>query len=197
MQIWRPFSVPVLAAVMAFVSVTPFVSAQTRAKQPGSQAAAQPPANSPSLDDTLKWLADFLPTATGAKITLPGSSHTYQAESALRLGNGCQIVIATNSVERNRDGTIYSQSQGESWFSLSDIDPETISVLDHVSDYRPEVDVSVLTKNRSLAIRSSGANGEDRRNNAIFGYFNDRASADRVTNAFRHASELCAKAQPF
>jgi hypothetical protein len=190
MRVRRSFINPLLAAMMAVLS-SPTVSAQSKATKP---AAAKPTANAPSLDETLKWLVDFLPLATGAKAN-DGQGDVYTVTTQVQNVNGCQVhLIQTGSSTTGR------WTQDET-FMLSDIDPSLITIRDHEAGVESLV-ISILlsTRNGSKSIKSvnSLANGrEDRISTAQLGYFIDKANADRAINAFRHAAELCANTQPF
>jgi hypothetical protein len=179
-----------LAAVIVVLAVTA-MHAQTTTPRKAIPQGASPANNSPSLDETLKWLTDFFVTATGGKTNRPGWSDV-QDDTSLHRINGCQIEFVTNSRTFDKDGKVSGSGSYYTVLSLSDIDPQAVIVTDDVSDgYRLAVKLS--TRNQARIIKV----GQEMRGSVFIDAFVDRAHAERAANAFRHAVELCANAQPF
>jgi hypothetical protein len=192
MRIGRSFSVPLLATMMGLFAVALSVNAQDRAAKP---VATEPSGNPPSLDGTLKWLTDFLPTATGATSAAGPDGISQRIVTTARTDGGCKIRVELNISRFKQDGELLKSSRVDAIFSLSDIDAATISDVEELNHV---VDVMMITRNESALIGWDDDTGNDNKRARIWlGNLVDRASAKRAVNAFRHASELCAKAQPF
>jgi hypothetical protein len=186
MQFSRLFRVSVLAAIMPLVGVVPSINAQARPTKP---AATPPVANSPSLDETLKWLTEFLPGATGA--TQKMGSAGFQSTITLQVINSCRVSLAVEVVlinDLSRPSGTYRHE-----FSLSDIDPKSVVMVK--SD--TVIWVELKTKNGLNTIIQDSRLPDPRADHIQFGNFTDSGSADRVVKAFKHAAELCANTQPF
>jgi hypothetical protein len=136
-----------------------------------------------SLADTLTWLTSFLPTATGAA----ASTGNGQVTSSIKVVNGCSVSIYTeNSRSSSANFTLT--------FSLSDIDPSSISVRAISGGV---FEVFLATRGGALLVKMQGSTFADSYGSAGVNYFADQASAQRVANAFQHAAQLCANASPF
>ncbi len=135
-----------------------------------------------SLADTIAWLTSFLPTATGAR----GS--VLVISQRIGSSNGCNLTI----LEHDSAGDTVIDSTYT--FSLSDIDPSTVSVFQDGVAFA----VNMKTRGQASVVR------EVVRGTVEFHYSDvsardiaDQASAQRVANAFQHAAQLCANTQPF
>jgi hypothetical protein len=156
-----------VAALLASILALPTVG---RAQATGSNA---------SLADTITWLTSFLPTATGA------TDQTGKAySSSITSTGGCNLVL-TSTTPSN-----YSQSYT---FSLSDVNPASVA---------PSAQNGAF--GFTMTTRSATVKMGDNSNNTVIltyyvpvGYFADQTSAQRAANAFQHAVQLCANAQPF
>lgn len=165
--------VTVATLLMAILALPTVGNAQTQA------------ASNASLQDTLNWLTTFLPNATGAN-TGAGSTQSGSIDSV----NGCNITILQQGVYPNQ-----APSTGTYSFSLSDIDPTKISssgtgagTFAVVLNTRGGAKSVKLVGNPILGSHTSFV---------VLQAFADQASAQRVVNAFQHAAQLCANAQPF
>ncbi len=72
---------------------------QTKATKNVTPQAVSPAKNSPSLDETLKWLANFLPTATGAVVPYPGTNGSVFGQkevTSFSVVNDCEVDITNN-----------------------------------------------------------------------------------------------------
>jgi len=136
-----------------------------------------------SLQDTLSWLRNFLPAATGA----PNYYNMAMTES-LDPGNGCQITLRIDTLYVANNSHVHSYES----FSLSDIDPATVSASFfggtgvNLVGYWTRGRASLIVDGNDTGLRLSGAGG-------TIGYFTDPASAQRVANALQHAAQLCAR----
>jgi hypothetical protein len=172
--------------------------AQTKATYVGDKATTTPSTtNTLSLEDTLKWLTDFLITATDAKRNTPDGRYIDQQATTLSVIDGCQVRMQTNIHTWTADGRQLDPGVQTAVFSLADIDPAAISVLDRTEADPPNLGVLLLTRNRSSAIDYSDSYNRTYKSFSInVTSFIDRAQADRGVIAFRHAVELCANPQP-
>lgn len=144
--------------------------------------------NSPSLEDTLKWLKDFLPNATGATSSGYVGMRVVRVTTTLRAVGGCKINLATEWVDLN---TGERQDPPESCeFSLEDIDASTVKV-----ETVPGTGIDVSMDARRKSMKCAGR-PRDVAAQGVF-LFKSREDAERVAKAFRHAAELCGKAEPF
>jgi hypothetical protein len=155
-----------------------------------------PAASNASLEDTLNWLIDFLPTATGAtaldKIDDNVSSAQFTAN--LAVGNTCNVGINVSAVflqidsHRNYSETSYK-------VSLADIDPSSVKVISDAG-FPGAIIVTLVTKGSVPTVQNS-LYPDRRQSNVPIGFFIDHARAQRAANAFQHAAQLCTNAQPF
>jgi hypothetical protein len=142
-----------------------------------------PDASNASLADTLTWLKSFLPMATGATTT--GADWNFRDTSSITYSNGCNLAIFVD----------YSADEGYSktyTFSLSDIDPSQV----RAHPQNDVFDVSLSTRGGANAVKFTSAKAFFT-NQVDVDTFADQASAQRAANAFQHAAQLCANAQPF
>jgi hypothetical protein len=201
MRLSKSFSISVLAAIMLLVSIVPSINAQARPMKP---AATPPAANSPSLEETLKWITEFLPRSTGAIGHWKGGSGGYQETSSIQVIEGCRVslkvvtmIIKDLSRPSERDTGVTDVFT----FSLSDIDQTSVAIVNLDLLDVPNTSVSMRTDNGLKTVitdvYSSLPNQGDRSAGATVGLFVDSGSADRVVKAFKHAASLCAKTQPF
>lgn len=164
----------VLMAVVALLALPTFSGAQG---QTGS---------GPSLQDTLNWLRDFVPTATGG-IESQSLSEPVRTTASIALTGGCGMII---SLRLEDPSGAKSPGLVTGRFSLSDVDPASISVSGNLQ-------VSFTTRGLAKVV------AQDHHPNAFpwygfsMGTFSDKASAQRVVNALQHAAQLCANSQPF
>jgi hypothetical protein len=166
----------------------------------GTSAQSKPaPATGPSLEETFKWLKDFLPSATGAKYGDAGGDMSISSSTAgLEANDGCKVVLTEDTVLYDQNGKAYSTvTRSDRQFSFSDIDPSTVSVTTNNSFKTPTIGVSISTRggSRTVVVRIGTTTMHEPGAEAIS--FVDRASAERVAKAFRRAAELCANNQPF
>jgi hypothetical protein len=167
-----------------------------------SSAQRKPvPAAEPSLEDTLKWLADFLPSATGMEsFEKPERAVAETFTASLGMINGCNIAVTNLYI--NEVGGKRSTSRTTYQFSLSEINSSQAGVGTDDRYDPPQITFVMATRGASRTVvatttSDSGANGDIRIAFVPVASFVDRASAERVAKAFRHAAELCAKDQPF
>jgi hypothetical protein len=140
-------------------------------------AVSQTPATSTaSLQDTLTWLTTFLPTATGAGL----------ATASIASQNGCTVTIAFTNIS---NGTVAITQT----FSLGDLDSTTVAVNANNGLLQVKMSTRGLQKVVKWIVGSQQSNVAG----IAVGVFADQASAQRVANAFKHAVQLCANAQPF
>lgn len=170
----------VLAASLVLIVTT--LPAQTPA----------PPASSssPSLADTLNWLQQFLPNATGARY---GYQNHASTTSNLRAISACEISLTLTTVTYS-NGAASTGNPAVYQFSLGDIDPSTVHVAQDFGIY-----VDMKTRGNALAISEDLGPPVGRINTAeaVAQNFGDTASAQRAADAFKHGAELCANTQPF
>jgi len=168
-------------------------------------AAAQTPSpSSPSLQDTLSWLKEFLPRATGGRVTEagPGDVSDLITEN-LEIISGCHVAFHGDRTSY-QNGKAMSSDDFTDTLSLADINPSTISVS--ASQLGPNgIAVFMYTTGniRLIADVNNHVSDGTTEHQAMHiyyesvGLFVDKASAQRVANAFKHAAELCASTQPF
>jgi hypothetical protein len=152
-------------------------------------AAGRPQTGSnASLQDTLTWLTNFLPTATGAKST--DGFWNFRWTSRVAAARGCEISISIYA-ERPEVPNDAPETRTEE-FSLSDIDAATVTAGPLYGVFQ----VYGSTRSGIKAVKDSGfPNGPT--STVLIGYFADQASAQRAANAFQHAAQLCTNASPF
>jgi hypothetical protein len=173
-KLFRLMAIVVLAAGTATLLSVPSASAQT---------------SGASLEETLNWLKDFLPSATGAR------SKDFRTTTSLEVVNGCQVRLMTTHETFDAGKTIGYQRYTQQ-FSFSEIDPSAIRVV--AQAYDPAVvSVGMQTRSNSKTVIRSDDGVESHTDRAFAASFTDRASSERVANAFRHAAEICGKAEPF
>jgi hypothetical protein len=141
----------------------------------------------PSLDDTLKWLKDFLPGATGAVYQDHGQQSSET--TSLDVSDGCKVHIKSVGTP----GSYWEEDD----FSFAEIEPSTVVVELWQGTTPQAFHVVMETRGKENTVISRSPLGNRRFDVAGAGTFVDRAVAERVANAFRHAAELCAKTQPF
>lgn len=160
---------------------------------PAADTLAQPASSaSPSLADTLNWLVGFLPFATEAK---SGGKLDMAIAANLRV-SGCEVVLTEYASWYDRNSRPQFQKSTTTYqFSLGDIDPSSITVKSDNSS-PPAIYVDLRTRGGSPTIATDFPL-TPRTSAAAIGSFVDRASAQRVVKAVKHAAQLCASSQPF
>jgi hypothetical protein len=146
-----------------------------------------PDTSNASLADTLKWLKTFLPSNTGATRTWAGLKQ--QTTASLVTVNGCNVAILEQSVDPDHPDKATSLTET---FSFSDLDPSRVGEGPNAGAFT----VTFFTQENAKIKYTSGTNTTffDLGN---VGLFPDQESAQRAMNAFQHAAQLCANAQPF
>ena len=164
--------------------------------EPARATAQASSSSGPSLQETLSWLKEFLPDATGAKF---GNGEFVQVRTTMSLVqvNGCEVNIA--EIDDVYDKGLLQPSLRLSVafrFSFGDIEPRAIAVRTDTMKGTPppRIAVAISTRNNSptISIDSQGKTSHE-----YIGAFVDLASAQRVANALKHAAELCESRQPF
>lgn len=155
---------------------------------------AQTPASSgATLADTLSWLQDFLPRATGASNDTRTGGRTMKVTEHIEISGGCNVRLLPEIVNYRNGITLPPVPLLGQSFSLADIDPSTYSVY---TDSYPLIALGFATKGRAKVIVIGNDRDDAMAAMALDGFV-DSASPQRVLNALVHASELCANAQPF
>jgi hypothetical protein len=148
-----------------------------------------PAQSSPSLEDTLNWLKDFLPNATGAEGRTGG--FTQRATTSLEVMDGCRVRLTHDKVT---NGQHFRDAEE---FSLGDVDPATANVgAQENGAFR----VDMFTRGGSKTVtRTQEWDGFREKVSYVEGgvFFSERGSAERVAKAYAHAADLCGEAQPF
>jgi hypothetical protein len=145
-----------------------------------------------SLQDTLNWLRDFLPSATGARYDDGSGANT--TTTRLIGSNTCSITMATETVQGYTNNTPESHGTMRVELSLADIDSKSITVTN-----RQGIVVDLNSPTKSIRVTRSMGGYKNQSMQSLFwlGNFNDRSGAERAANALRHAVDLCAKPQIF
>lgn len=158
----------------------------------GLQSRTLAAQSGPSLEDTLKWLKDSLPSLTGGTFQVSGM--TISRMTSLEAIGGCQVRLHHTDTGFGPNVMLSTEK-----FSFSEIDSSTVKVGQDPSKTQPETyGVGMTTRGGAMTIIENPPQvGKNRVNSTGAGGFTDRSSAERVANAFRHAAELCGKAQPF
>jgi hypothetical protein len=143
-----------------------------------------------SLGDTLAWLKDFLPTATGATLDF-GAGKRVRTTASIAILGGCNVAIVEQKTNIDSPSSV---NPDDKWtFSLSDMDPAS----GLVSSMNGGFIVTLGTSGKVPMVKMEEAGSVLHINYASAGTFADQASAQRVVNALQHAAQLCANAQPF
>ncbi len=152
--------------------------------------------SSPSLADTLNWLQQFLPNATGARVG--GKNHTEGSKATANVEerNGCQVRLTETAILYDANGAAQQGSVTSTYeFSLGDLDSTDISVKSD-NEFPADIYVNLHTRGGSPIISTNLA-WEPKTSDVAVASFVDQASAQRAANAFKHAADLCASSQPF
>jgi hypothetical protein len=158
-----------------------------------------PDTSTASLQDTLTWLSNYLPSATGATYSDDGAPITVTTQ--ISGWNGCTITLVITTVESPATLQGGSTVAGGTFtqrdvFSLSDIDSNSVKASP--PPHGIWVDMNSSTNSiRETYTSSNGTNRQSMKTITGAGTFNDQSGAERAANAFRHAVNLCAKPQPF
>jgi hypothetical protein len=154
--------------------------------------------DSPTLDETVKWLSQQLPALAAYEGRLKTSAITLRVISAAFEGQSCTLVqrqeiITSGSV------TISNVENRTYIFSLATLDPEKISVERMKVDCEPpKYDLTLNTKGEKKAIRYTNISkttmlspykSESMTNSLILG-FDSEETARRFEKAFEHAAKL-------
>jgi hypothetical protein len=163
--------------------------------------AQDKPAPEPTLDQTLNWLKDFLPSATGAKVTQKADEMTYVATAGLQVNNGCNVTLTDDEVWAYREGKRSPMSGHYTHqFSFSEMDSSKVGAAYDAEYDPPLLQVWMWTRgglHTVVNLKDANPLSEIRNAYTQTGIFLDQASAERVVKAFRHAAELCGNNQPF
>jgi hypothetical protein len=157
-----------------------------------------PDTSTASLQDTLTWLSNYLPSATGETYSDGGVPITITTQ--ISGWNGCTITLVITTVDSPTTLNGGSTVAGGTFtqrdvFSLSDIDSNSVKV-------DTQAGIWVLMNSSTNSIQetyrhSDGTNSQSMKTLTGAASFNDQSGAERAANAFRHAVNLCAKSQPF
>jgi hypothetical protein len=110
---------------------------------------ARPEESNPSLEETLTWLKEFLPTATAAKYSGNSGLGPFSLEASLDIISGCQVRVAQSFVDLGEGPSMSFRTTDQ--FSLAEIDPTTVATVD-AGSYGHHIVVLLKTRSHAKSI---------------------------------------------
>lgn len=155
--------------------------------------------DSPTLEETVKWLAVKLPEMAAYEgRTKKGITETLRVVSAAFDGHSCTLSTQHELVSLGAS-RVWTADSATYVFSLVSLDPEKISVERPTEDYEPsKYDLKLNVKGEKKAIKRanvSRSNYSPTRSyesmmNVIILSFDNEETARRFEKAFKHATRL-------